>query len=45
MTTTIQIDDNQEISKQTKKEIEKARAEIKKGKMYTLSQVKKELGL
>ena len=39
------IEDTKELSEQTKSEIEKARAEIKAGKFYKLSEVKKELGL
>ena len=39
------IEDIEEINEQTKKEIEKSRKEIREGKYYTLSQVKKELGL
>ncbi|HLF55192.1 MAG TPA: hypothetical protein VI612_05755 [Candidatus Nanoarchaeia archaeon] len=39
------IEDTQELSEETKKEIDKARAEFKKGKFYTHEQVKKELGL
>jgi len=39
------IDDTKELSKETKKSIEKARDDIKKGKFYTLDQVKEELGL
>ncbi len=39
------IEDSMELGKQTKGEIKRARAEIKSGKFYTLSQVKKELGL
>ncbi len=38
------LEDTQELSEETKKEIEQARAEIKAGKSHTLSQVKKELG-
>jgi len=34
-----------ELNKETKKEIEEARAEIRKGKFVTLSEAKKELGL
>ena len=37
------IEDIMEISEETRKEIEKARREIKEGKYYTLEQVKKEL--
>jgi len=39
------LEDGMELSEQTKKEIQEARAEIKAGKYKTLSQVKKELGL
>ena len=39
------IEDTQELNEQTKKEIEEARSEIKKGKLYTIEQVKKELGI
>jgi len=39
------LEDTQELSEQTKKEIEQARAEIKAGKTHTLADVKKELGL
>ena len=39
------IEDTTELSEETKREIEEARAEIKKGKFYTLEQVKKELRL
>ena len=39
------IEDAQELSEQTKKEIAQARAEIKAGKSHTLADVKKELGL
>lgn len=39
------IEDTKEINKETKAEIEEARAEIKKGKFHKLSAVKKELGL
>ncbi|MBE0521261.1 MAG: hypothetical protein IBX39_03215 [Candidatus Methanoperedenaceae archaeon] len=39
------VEDSQELSEQTKKEIASARAEIKAGKSYTLAEVKKELGL
>jgi len=37
------IEDTKEISMETKKEIEEARAEIKSGKFHNLSEVKKEL--
>lgn len=39
------LEDTLELTEETKKEIERARAEIKAGKFYTLSQAKKELGL
>lgn len=39
------IEDTMEINEQTKKEIEKARAEIRHGKFHTLERVKKELKL
>jgi len=39
------IEDTMELNEETKKEIEKSRAEIKTGKFYTLAQAKKELGL
>ena len=39
------IEDNMELNAETKKEIEKARSEIKAGKFYKLSEVKKEAGL
>ncbi len=39
------IEDSRELSEETKREIEKARAEIKKGKFKTHEQVKAELGL
>jgi predicted CopG family antitoxin len=39
------VEDTQELSEQTKKEIEQARAEIKTGKTHTMADVKKELGL
>jgi len=39
------IEDSMELSEQTKSEIEQARKEIKAGKTYTLTQVKKGLGL
>ena len=37
------IEDTVELSEETKREIEQARAEIKAGKFKTLAQVKKEL--
>jgi len=39
------IEDTQELSEETKRDIQEARAEIKKGKFHTIEQVKKELGL
>jgi len=39
------IENSQELSEQTKKEIVHARTEIKAGKSHTLAEVKKELGL
>jgi len=39
------IEDTRELNDQTKRDIEKARDEIKAGKVHTLTQVKKELGL
>lgn len=39
------IEDTLEISEETKKEIEQARADFKAGKFYTHEQVKKKLGL
>ena len=38
------IEDTRELNDQTKRDIEKARDEIKAGKVHTLAQVKKELG-
>ncbi len=38
------IEDTQEINEQTRRDIQEAREEIKKGKVHTLEQVKKELG-
>jgi RNA polymerase-interacting CarD/CdnL/TRCF family regulator len=39
------IEDTRELNDQTKRDIEKARDEIKAGKVHTIAQVKKELGL
>ena len=39
------IEDTEELSEQTKKDITEARAQIKAGKSHTLAKVKKELGL
>ncbi len=37
------IEDNQELSEQTKKEIAQSRAEYKAGKTHTLAEIKKEM--
>jgi hypothetical protein len=37
------IEDTMEISKETKRELEKSRKEIKSGKYYTLGQIKQEI--
>ncbi len=39
------VEDSQELSEQTKREVAQARAEIKAGKSHTLAEVRKELGL
>ncbi len=39
------LEDTMEISEETKRDIEEARKEFKEGKVKTLAQVKKELGL
>jgi len=39
------IEDSMELSEETKKDIAKSREDIKKGRVYTLEQVKKELKL
>lgn len=39
------IEDTMELSEETKKNIEESLKDIKKGRVYTLEQVKKELGL
>ena len=39
------LEDTRELSEQTKKDIAKAREEVKKGKVKKLSEVKSELGL
>ena len=39
------IEDAMEINAETKKELAEARTEAKKGKLYTLEQVRKEAGL
>ena len=39
------VEDSLELNKQTKQEIEQARADIKSGKFYTHEQIKKQLGL
>ena len=38
------VEDSQEVNKETREEIEQARADIKAGKFYTYEQVKKKLG-
>lgn len=37
------LEDTKELSEKTKKEIKESRAEIKAGKVFTLTQIKKEL--
>ena len=39
------VEDTMELSEETKRDIEKARADIKAGRFYTHEQVKKKLGL
>lgn len=39
------LEDTMELSKETIKEIEKSRAEIKQGKVHSLAKVKRELGM
>ncbi len=39
------LEDSMELSEETKRDLEKSRAEIKAGKTKSLSQIKKELGL
>ena len=39
------VEDNMELSEETRKDIAQARAQIRKGEVYTHEQVKKELGL
>ena len=39
------LEDSMELSEETKKSIEQARKDFKKGKFYTLQQVEKEAGL
>ena len=39
------VEDTEELNDQTRKEIAQARAEIKAGKVHSLTKVKKELGL
>jgi len=39
------VEDTMELNKETKRDVERARAEIKAGKFYTHEQVKKKLGL
>ena len=39
------VEDSMELNEETKRDIEKARADVKAGRVYTLSEVKKKLGL
>ncbi|MBU0627588.1 MAG: hypothetical protein KKC75_00220 [Nanoarchaeota archaeon] len=39
------LEDTMELSEETKKDIAESREDIKKGKVHTLEQVKKEMGL
>lgn len=39
------LEDTMELSEETNQDIEKARADIKAGRIHTLSEVKKKLGL
>lgn len=39
------VEDSRELSEETRKEIALARAEIKEGRVHSLAEVKKELGL
>ena len=39
------VEDSMELNEETKRDIEKARAEVRAGKTHTLSEVKKKLGL
>jgi len=39
------IEDTKELNEETKKELQQARAEVKKGKTHSLSKVKKELNI
>lgn len=39
------MEDTKELSEQTKKELDQARAEVKAGKTHKLAKIKKELGL
>jgi len=39
------MEDSQELSEETKRELAQARSEIKAGKSHTLAEAKKELGL
>ncbi len=39
------LEDTMELNEETKKDIAKAREDIKKGRVYTLAQVKKEAGI
>ena len=40
-----EAEENKELNEETKRSIEKSRAEIKAGKFYTHEQVKKKLGI
>lgn len=39
------LEDTMELSKETKKDIVEAREDVKKGRIFTLDQIKKEAGL
>ena len=39
------VEDTMELTEETKKEVARARAEVKSGKFYTHEQIKKSLGL
>ncbi|PIN98234.1 MAG: hypothetical protein COT90_05165 [Candidatus Diapherotrites archaeon CG10_big_fil_rev_8_21_14_0_10_31_34] len=39
------LEDSMKLNEETKKDIKEARADVKKGKFYTLEQVEKEAGL
>ncbi|MCD6461316.1 MAG: hypothetical protein J7L61_01060 [Thermoplasmata archaeon] len=39
------IENTRELSEETRREIEEARAEVRAGKVHTLAEVKRELGL